>query len=112
MAFELKECEDRCLLRLDESLTVNCARELHQVLGRALDLNKPLDVDLEQVVEFDVSALQLLYAAAQAAKGSGAGLSLVGVVPEGVKRSFVEAGLNPFERASEAVAAGSVQWPK
>lgn len=101
MAFDLQECENRCLLRLDESVTVNRAAELHQILGRALDLKKPLEIDLEQAVDFDVSALQLLYAAAHAAKRSGIGMSLSGTVPECVRRAFVESGLDPFDAASE-----------
>jgi anti-anti-sigma regulatory factor len=103
MPFDLQELDDRCLLRLDESVTVNCAGELYEVLGRALDLKKRLEIDLEKTEEFDVSALQLLYAAANAARQAGTGMSLSGTLPECVKRSFVESGLDPFGSVSESV---------
>jgi anti-anti-sigma regulatory factor len=104
MSFDLQELEDRCLLRLDESVTVNRAGELHQVLGRALNLKKRVEIDLERAVEFDVSALQLLFAAANAAKQAGTGLSLSGTVPDCLERSFVDSGLDPFGSVSEPVA--------
>jgi anti-anti-sigma regulatory factor len=100
MSIELQQSEDRSVVRLAEPITVGCASELHKLLVETVSSNRSVAIDLEGVTELDVSAIQLLYAAGQAAERAGISFSLQGILPEVVKSAFLDAGLHPFALAS------------
>jgi len=101
MGFTLEPADDRCLVRLHDSVTVNCATELHGTLVEALASGKPVEIDFEGATEVDVSTIQLLDAAAKSAGGS---FTLSGVLPETIAHAFRLCGLDPFARRLSATA--------
>ena len=96
MSIEIEQSESRSLIQLSDSITLGSAAELHRVLVDALGSSPSVAIDLERASELDVAAIQLLYAAWQAAKKSSVPLTLEGAVPAAVKNAFLEAGLDPF----------------
>ncbi len=96
MSIKILHSEDRSLIQLSDSITLGSAAELHRVLVEALGSGPSVAIHLECASELDVAAIQLLYAAWQAAKKSGVALTLEGPAPAPVKNAFLEAGLDPF----------------
>jgi len=60
-----------CLIRLDGEITLTCAEEIKGALLSWLAGNKDLELDLENATEVDLTALQLLFAAAREATQRG-----------------------------------------
>jgi anti-anti-sigma factor len=106
MSIELEQLEDRSVVRLTEAITVGFATDLHKLLMEAVRLNCGIAIDLEGVAELDVSGIQLLYAARQAAERAGISMSLQGSAPRAVKDAFLESGLDPFQLAISPEATG------
>jgi anti-anti-sigma regulatory factor len=101
LSLQVEQGVDRRLVRLEESITVNTAAELHQLLLEAVRSKQHLGLDLERVIEVDVCAIQLFYAARLAAERSGLSLSVSSIVQEPVQRAFRDAGLDPFGSPSD-----------
>jgi anti-anti-sigma regulatory factor len=59
------------LIRLDGEITLACADELKRALLSWLQENKDLELDLQNAAEVDLTALQLLFAAAREAARRG-----------------------------------------
>jgi anti-anti-sigma regulatory factor len=98
MGFTLEPVDGRCLVHLRDSVTVNCATELHGTLVEALASGKPVEIDFERATEVDVSAIQLLDAAAKSAESSGGTFTLSGILPDMIAKAFRLCGLDPFAR--------------
>ena len=96
MGFRLESVDNRCLVRLPDAVTVNCATELHRTLVEALASAGPVEIDLENVTEVDVSAIQVLDAAARAARSDGKSFTASVTVPETISHAFRLCGLDPF----------------
>jgi anti-anti-sigma regulatory factor len=107
LSVELRQLEDRSVVRLAESVSLGSVAELHKLLIAALDSNRSIAIDLEAATELDVAGIQLLYAAWQAAEKAGVSVSVEGSVPRAVKNAFRDAGLDPFH-----VANGSEGGPE
>jgi len=105
LSVELRQLEDRSVIRLAESITLGSVTELHKLLIEALDSKRSIAIDLEAATELDVAGVQLLYAAWQAADKAGVSVSVQGSVPLAVKNAFRDAGLDPFHIASGSEGA-------
>jgi anti-anti-sigma factor len=92
----LEDLEFGCVVRLRGVIDIGLASELKETLIQALDSGRELRIDLGEVTEVDVTALQLLWAADQAAHQSGARLGVCEPIPENVLESLQLAGLENF----------------
>jgi anti-anti-sigma regulatory factor len=88
--------EARCVINLRESVDISDAVDLKQALVDALLLHKDLCMDLSQVTDLDITAVQLLWAAARESKNAGTSFTLVGVVPIAITSTVREAGFEAF----------------
>ena len=101
MPISLDQSEGRCVVRLDGEINIASAAGLKGVLLQALASANELRLDFAGATELDVTALQLLWAAAREARGSGKRVTLARPVPEDVMLAISEAGLEklPFALA-------------
>lgn len=67
-------------IKLHGSYGLERAEELSAQLKAALTPNAALEIDLSEVTELDLSAVQLVYAAKKSAKAGGGDLLLVGTL--------------------------------
>ncbi len=111
MPFTCEEREHQCVIRLQGEIDVTCSAELKRCLVEAISQEKDLAVDLSGVADLDVTALQLLWAAMQAAEKVGRAFSFPNDPPENIKTSICDSGFEPLlsphapgrpEAASEA----------
>ena len=84
------------VIRLEGEIDIASAAELKKVLLQALATGAEVRLDVERATELDVTALQLLWAAERAAKGSGRTIAVVGEVPAEILVAAREAGLEKF----------------
>lgn len=81
-------------LLLSGALTIQHAVPLQEALVRATNEADPLTINLEQVDNMDLTALQLLCAAHRAWQEQGKEISRMGTVPEVVSRIIRESGFS------------------
>jgi anti-anti-sigma regulatory factor len=86
---------DRLVVRLDGSLTLNRARDLHGALQEALGSGHPVVVDCADAAEVDVTFLQLLLAARRGADALGRSLSLGQPASGALRLALRRCGLDP-----------------
>ena len=96
MPMSCDESEVLSLLRLQGDVTISSAAELKNLLLAALARGRDIHIDLSCVTEFDVTALQLLWAAERNAKGAGVGFSFAGPCPQDVALALAAAGFEKF----------------
>ncbi len=96
MPVTLDQSEGRCVVRLEGEINIASAAGLKGVLLQALASGNELRLDFAGATELDVTALQLLWAAAREARGLGKGATLARPVPEEVTLAISEAGLEKF----------------
>lgn len=82
-------------MRLNGDVAIGAARELKGALIEALAFCRELKIDLTGVTALDMTTLQLLWAAQDAAAKAGIRVILTGPVPEGVEQAM---GLASMER--------------
>ena len=95
MSIVLNKTGEGCRLTLEGATDVSCACELKTALIDALACGS-VEVSLETATYLDVTAFQLLWAAAEEARRSGCALKLVGAAPESVLTSLTDAGFQSF----------------
>ena len=88
--------ETACLITLKGEVNIFCAAELKKSLMEALESGKELRVDLEGVTEVDITALQLLRAAENAATASGTGFTVQGSISEDASAALSDLGIEKF----------------
>ena len=93
---ELQQNEESSLLCLEGLIDIACAAELKQLLIEALSGAKEVRVSLGKASRLDVTAVQLLWAAAREAKASGLEFALAGTMPEPVLKALGSAGFHEF----------------
>lgn len=81
-------------LKLGGSLTIQDAAELKTVLVDAMDRGNAMQLDLADVSDFDLSAIQLLYACHLASVGSGRQFQLAEECPELFREAVEKAGFS------------------
>ena len=69
--------------------------ELKAACVKALEANSRLDIDLSGTESMDLSGVQVLLAAAEAARSSGLAFELVSPTPEIVRAALARTGLDP-----------------
>jgi anti-anti-sigma regulatory factor len=79
-------------LRLEGELEIGSAAELHARLLEALAPGEPVQLEMEAVTRVDLTGLQLLAAAEQAAQARGVAWVRSGVLPESLRRTAEESG--------------------
>ncbi len=84
----------RKTVTLTGSFAIDRASELMTRLQEALYSSPVVDLDLSSVVEFDLSALQVVYAAAASARAKGGELRCTGTVSDTLCSRLVAAGFS------------------
>ncbi|HUN85883.1 MAG TPA: STAS domain-containing protein [Terracidiphilus sp.] len=100
MGIALPPTEDANLIRLEGEIDIDDAAELKERLLQALERGGELLVSLEDAGSLDVTAMELLWAAARDAGAKGMKVELAGPVPEALTASFCDAGFEaiPWQR--------------
>jgi len=93
MAIESEGQENRDVLTIAGSVTVQRAVELKAILVDALAKADRVAIDLSRVTELDLCGLQLLCSAQRTASQARKRLALVGPVPDVFRRAAAEAGV-------------------
>ncbi len=96
MPITLDRRESGCLVRLDGIIDISLASELKEALLHALESGREVQIELDEVTELDVTALQVLWAADQSARESGTRLTIYKQIPENVLETMKLAGLQDF----------------
>jgi anti-anti-sigma regulatory factor len=78
-----------------DRLTLATCEAVQAQLADAVSRGGAFAVDLSQVVEMDVTGLQLLIAAANAAQAAGAPMTLADEISPAAATAFARAGLDP-----------------
>jgi len=84
------------VVRLQGAIDIGCAAELKELLVELLKTGPALRVSLEEATGLDVTAVQLLWAAAREAKQAGVEFAYEGQAPETVQFALAQAGLGKF----------------
>ena len=103
----------RCALKLEGEIDVTCSTELKRVLIEAISSGKEVQLYLAEASDFDVTAIQLLWAARREAEKAGASFAVAGDVPANIRRAVCEAGFENFPVAvtPKVAPANSVALP-
>jgi anti-anti-sigma regulatory factor len=86
---------DRLVVRLDGSLTLNRARDLHAGLQDALGSGNAVILDCAEASDVDVTFIQLLLAARRGADALGKSLSLAQPASGALRLALRRCGLDP-----------------
>jgi len=86
--------DSHSIVRLEGEFTVTSATELKQALLEVVSAGRDLHVDMEQIGDFDITVMQLLWAAGRDA--ARAGIKLTIPVTEAAAAAAQEAGFEPF----------------
>jgi len=92
----LEQNDAQTLIQLEGSIDIGCAAELKELLIEKLKSGSAVCVALESVTGLDVTAVQLLWAAAREAQRTGVEFGFKGQTPEGVRRALADAGIGEF----------------
>ena len=96
MPLTLKQRDESSLLCLEGTVDIACAAELKALLIEGLSGAKPVRVSIEKAASLDVTAVQLLWAAARESRAAGVELTLDGPVPAPVLAGLGSVGLREF----------------
>lgn len=96
MSIAVEKAEEATMLRLEGTIDIASAAELKAALVNVLDTGKPLRLWLAALVDLDVTAIQLLWAAERGANASGVEFRLGGQVPDTLSAALKEAGFERF----------------
>jgi anti-anti-sigma factor len=102
MGIHFEKDEAGSLVVLEGAIDIACAAELKALLLDALNTPGEVRISLDGATYLDVTAFQLLWAAAQQARRSGVGLRLSGQAPTPVSTALAEAGFQSFLVAVQA----------
>ena len=93
MGIALSQTECSTLIRLEGAIDISVAAELKAVIEKAMEAANAIQISVEAVSDFDVTAFQLLWAAGREAKRLGMNLEFSGQVPEPMRATLQELGL-------------------
>ena len=102
MPVTLKQSETLNEIRLEGVIDISCASELKAHLLQALESGNSVRVSIEEALDLDVTAFQLLWAAERESKKSGVEFALANPLPEQIVHSLTQAGLGGFPLAADA----------
>ncbi len=92
----LEQNETLSLLRFEGAIDISLAAELKTLLLQALGSGCEVSVSIAAATDLDVTAVQLLWAAAREAKKAGVGFSLTEPPSRNISATLDEAGLQQF----------------
>jgi len=92
----LEQKDALALIRLEGAIDVGCAAELKELLMEKLKSGSAVYVALESATGLDITAVQLLWAAAREAQRVGVEFGFKGRTPEAVRCALAEAGIEKF----------------
>jgi anti-anti-sigma regulatory factor len=92
----LEQHEEQCLIRLQSEVDIASAAELKKVLLQALASGLELRVVMEGATELDVTAWQLLWAAAREASRVGRKCFREGQLPQTIETMMKDGGFEEF----------------
>ena len=104
MPVTIEEQETQSLVRLEGECTLTSAAEIREGLLQALTPGRDLRVDLERVEDFDLTLLQLLWAAGREAEQRGVKMAVL--APERIRAVAGEVGFEGFGKTDEKVTDG------
>jgi len=84
------------LVALRGTIDIACAAELKALLLDGLNTQTGVRISLEGATYLDVTAFQLLWAAEQHARRSGAPFRIEGQIPEAISTGRADAGFPPL----------------
>lgn len=96
MGIALSRESDASFLRLDGAIEISVAAELKAALLQAIEAAKSIHVSVAAVSELDVTAYQLIWAAAHEAKRRQMQFIFAGEITLHVKSALSEIGLEGF----------------
>ena len=83
-------------LKLEGEVDISSAAELKNIVNEAFASGKEVKVDVSRATELDVTALQLLWAAAREARAIEIGFTLAGQIPSEIVATVSAAGFEHF----------------
>jgi len=89
----LGQADHSSLIRLDGVVDISAAAELKAALLRAIEVGDEIRVSVNEAAELDVTALQLIWAAAREARLKSVGFALAWKAPESVRSFLASTGL-------------------
>lgn len=108
MSFSLQKSDSEWVLRLEGEVDISCAAEFKRALMEAVASGKRTRIDAGGVEEVDVTAIQLLWAAARECEKSGKELVMEPAMSPVLQQAAMQTG---FER-STIFRNGRPQTPK
>ncbi len=94
MSITIERGESHSIVRLEGDFTISSALELKQALLQGLEARTDLHVDMERIGDFDITIMQLIWAAGRDAERTG--VKSTTRMGEGAARAVREAGFEPF----------------
>jgi anti-anti-sigma factor len=89
----VEQFEGSSRIRLQGAIDIGCAAELKGLLTDGLKAGGGLRISLDEVTGADVTALQLLWAAAREARKSDVDFAIEGQAPEAVRAALEMCGM-------------------
>ena len=108
MGIALEQGDNSSVLRLDGEIDIACAAELKTLLLKALGAGGEVRVALDGATELDVTAVQLLWAAAREAGRAGERFAFEGQTPEPVLSGLLLTGFEEFASTMDACKLSEV----
>jgi anti-anti-sigma regulatory factor len=96
LSVTLSEDEGRCVIRFEGDVDITSSTELKQVLLQTILPGTELQLDLSLAGGFDITAIQLLWAAARETEKLGTPFTVAGQLPEKLSCAIRDAGLEQF----------------
>jgi len=92
----LEQKDALTLIQLEGAIDIGCAAELKELLMEKLKSGSAVYVALDSATGLDITAVQLLWAAAREAQRAGVEFGFKGPMPEAIRCQLDEAGLEEF----------------
>ncbi len=102
MAVFVEQSEKLFVIRMEGELGMHSAPMLKSCVLQALASEKDIRLDLQLATEVDLTVLQLLWVAAQQAKGAHRELRLRGEIPANIALAALDAGFLSFPVPAES----------
>jgi 16S rRNA U1498 N3-methylase RsmE len=101
MPVSIKQSDGIFFIYLDGAITIPSAAELKLVILQGLASGQKLSFDLQDAIELDITALQLLCATEREAGIQAVEAAVSGDVPDNLLAAAVNAGLKTFPMGSK-----------
>ena len=102
MPVTLEQKDTLPLIHLEGVIDIGCAAELKERLIEKLKSGSAVYVSLESATGLDVTAVQLLWAAAREAQRVGVDFGFKGQTPKAILCALAEAGIEEFPVSASA----------